>query len=197
MSVTRRPPQPLIRSASRLLALFAVLLCAPLHAETYRMDLIVFADRGGSGEAPSSQPLPNLAGALAPDSAAALQAAGITVLPDTQFGLQTEWQRLRNSKRFAPLARIAWTQRDPLERGPGLRLRVGSAEAPTLDGRVTMLIVNRYLTLDADLVHDSGAGLYRLNERRKMRRDELHHLDAAKLGIVARVSKVETGGGSP
>mgnify|MGYP006137726767 CR=1 FL=1 len=178
----------------------------PALAETYRVDLIVFLDKYAAGEAghaaqPSAEP------AIALDDAAALAAAGITLLPDAQFGLQEQWNRLRNAARFQPLVRLAWMQKDPpSERGPALKLRQGpllnvfdavTASAYTqaqVDGSVALLL-NRYLQVDADLRYTvpSGDGFtqYDLRERRRMRRDELHHLDSAKLGIVAKVSRVE------
>jgi hypothetical protein len=173
--------------------LLLLAIAAPVHAEIYRMDLIVFVDRDATAEAGVPDALPDLAGAILPDNPAALQAAGITLLPDAAFGLQSEWQRLRNSRRFAPLAKLAWTQPDPPSaNGPGLRVRLG-APSPSgttpIDGRVTLLIVNRYLTLDADLLYTVGASSWRLDTRRRMRRDELHHLDSARLGILARVTK--------
>jgi hypothetical protein len=36
---------------------------------------------------------------------------------------------------------------------------------------------------------DGARMSYRLRENRKMMRDELHHLDSPKLGILARVTK--------
>ncbi|NGY04461.1 CsiV family protein [Solimonas terrae] len=168
-------------------------LALPAHAETYRMDLIVFVNRYAAAEAGAPAQLPDLSGAILPDNPAALQAAGITLLPDSAFGMQSEWQRLRNSRQFEPIARLAWTQPDPPSaRGPALRVRWGTP-SPTgmtpVDGRVMLLIVNRYLTLDADLLYTAGNSSWRLDERRRMRRDELHHLDSAKLGILARVTK--------
>ena len=64
-----------------------------------------------------------------------------------------------------------------------------AAGATPVDGRVMLLIVNRYLTLDADLLYTAGTSSWRLDTRRRMRRDELHHLDSARLGILARVTK--------
>lgn len=166
------------------------------RAEVYRMDLIVFVDRGPASEAPLATTLPNLGGAVALDDPAALQAVGLNLLPEAQFALQNEWQRLRNSRRFQPLARLAWTQRDPPgERGPSLRLRVAGGEQPLLDGSIALLIVGRYLTLDTDLVYTTGTDNWHFVQRRKMRRDELHHVDGGKLGIVARVSKLDGGSG--
>lgn len=174
-------------------ALLLLALAVPAHAETYRMDLIVFVDRYAATESGTPMQLPDLAGAILPDNPAALQAAGIQLLPDAAFGLQSEWQRLRNSKRFEPVVRLAWTQPEPPStRGPALRVRWGTPNASgttPIDGRVMLLIVNRYLTLDADLLYSAGSNSWRLDERRRMRRDELHHLDSARLGILARVTK--------
>ncbi|MFT4046487.1 MAG: CsiV family protein [Solimonas sp.] len=176
-------------------ALLSLALSVPAHAETYRTDLIVFLDRYASGEAGRPAQLPSLSGAVLPENAAALQASGVTVLPDSAFALQDEWQKLRNSKRFQPLARLAWTQKDPPEaHGPAIRVRWGDGDPATVDGRVMLLIVNRFLTLDAELNYTAGGSSWALDTRRRMRRDELHHLDSAKLGIVARVTKA---GGSP
>ena len=192
--------------ATSVFAVMLATLSRPALAETYRVDLIVFLDKYASGESghaaqPATEP------AIALEDSAALSAAGITLLPDAQFGLQEQWNRLRNAARFQPLVRLAWTQKDPpSERGPALKLRQGpllnvfdavTASAYTqaqVDGSVALLL-NRYLQVDADLRYTvpSGDGFtqYDLRERRRMRRDELHHLDSAKLGIVAKVSRVE------
>ena len=195
--------------ANRLRSLAAVLvltLALPATAaETYRMDVIVFLDLSVTGEAGGALTQPDVGRALALDNAAALSAAGITVLPDEQFGLQEQWQRLRNSKRYRPLIRLAWTQRDPpAERGPALRVRLGQAQVAgsadgfgaqavsPVEGSVAMLL-NRYLMLDSDLVYSVPVGgnyqSYTLRERRRMRRDELHYIDSPKLGMVARVTR--------
>ncbi len=188
-----------------MLCLLAFALATPAFAETYRMDVIVFLDKGGAGEAGQPPTQADSRGALELDNAAALSAAGIRILPDDQFGLQEQWQRLRNSKRFQPMLRLAWTQNDPpTERGPSLRVRAGSpltiADGSSfsshtqnqVEGTIAMLL-NRYLMVDTDLVYTQAAGggyqSYRLKERRRMRRDELHHLDSPKLGVIARVSK--------
>ncbi|MFA5939198.1 MAG: CsiV family protein [Sinimarinibacterium sp.] len=189
-----------------LFALALAFFSLPALAETYRVDLIVFLDRYASGES-GHAPVAPAENAIALDDSAALTAAGITLLPDAEFGLQQQWTQLRNAARFQPLIRLAWTQKDPpSDRGPALKLRQGqlldvfdplTASAYTLapvDGSVALLL-NRYLQVDADLRYTvpSGDGFvqYELRERRRMRRDELHHLDSAKLGIVAKVSRVD------
>jgi hypothetical protein len=194
----------------RLLALAALAL-APLaaRAEVYRMDLLVFLDKSGGAEL-GRRPEPAAPrGAIELTNTAALKAAGIEILPVEQFALAEQWERLRNSKNYQPLIRLAWTQKDPpAERGPALRVRFGQglgvesagglaeASVSPVEGSVALLL-GHYLQLDADLQYTAPAGgtlaAWRLAERRRMRRNELHHLDGPRLGILAQVSKVEAG----
>jgi len=196
-----------------LLALFAP---APAMAERYRVDLIVFIDRSApAGESTQPLQLPDVARALEPYEATPLRNAGIEILPDEQFGLTEEWSRLRNSKNHQPILRVAWLQKDPpAERGASLRLhwgntftdvsRQGSRLVYPVDGSVALL-AGRYLHLDAELVHtqsDASGALrsFRLKERRRLRRDELHHLDSPRIGILARAQRAdvkETGPAAP
>jgi hypothetical protein len=187
------------------LALLLATVAAPAQAETYRVDLIVFLDKSGGGESGRRVVAPELGGAIDPASTGALAAAGITLLPEADFALTSEWQHLRNAKRYQPLLKLAWTQKDPpQERGPALRVRygqsfevgstdgIGAVAVSPVEGRIALL-VGHYLHLDTDLVYTmpTGGGFasYRLRENRKMKRDELHYLDSPRLGVLARVTK--------
>ena len=189
------------------ICLIALLLALPgfARAETYRIDLIVFLDKFATGELGRRAAQVDTTAAIDPANAGALSAHGIALLPEDQFALTEQWQRLRSSKRWQPLIKMAWTQKDPpAERGPALRVRFGqsfSAGDPErgsefsvypVEGSVALLL-KQYLQLDADLVYTlPGSGsvtAYRLKERRRMRRDEMHHLDSPKLGILTRVTK--------
>lgn len=199
------------RSTMRLRATLAaavlMLIGLPAHADTYRVDLIVFLDKYASPEAGALPQAPVADTAIGLQNEAALAAAGIRVLPDAEFGLSEQWNRLRNAARFQPLIRIAWTQKDPpSERGPALQLRYGQALTVTdpqtyasyltapVDGSVALLL-SRYLHVDVDLRYtqpaDDGYRQYSLRERRRMRRSEVHHLDSPKLGVLARVNRVD------
>lgn len=178
----------------------------PAHAERYRVDLIVFADKTGTGgERPQFARPPDLARVIDFSDSTQLRAAGIEVLPDDSFGLSKEWRHLANSQRHQPLLRLAWIQKDPpAENGPGLRLRSGSplvlnsgggrsSEIYPVDGSVRLLM-GRFLHLDTDMAYtvtlETGElGSYRMQTRRRMRRDELHHIDSPRMGILARVQK--------
>jgi hypothetical protein len=189
----------------RCLVVLALVAAPAAHAARYRVDLIVFIDRTGpAGESTQPLLLPDVAKALEPFEATPLRNVGIEVLPDAEFGLVQEWQRLKNSRNHQPLLRLAWLQKDPPgERGPRLRLRWGDAFTQVaqlgaqrvfpVDGSVSLL-ASRYLHLDAELVYTQADGSgdlrsFRLGERRRLRRDELHHLDSPRLGILARATR--------
>ena len=188
-------------------ALLALLAPAPALAERYRVDLLLFADRAvASTEA--SQPLtqPEATRTLETWEVVPLRNAGIEVLEDELFGLMNEWNRLRNSRNHEPLVRIAWLQKDPpAERGVALRLRSGkpmtglapggSVEVYPVDGWVA-LMAGRFLHLDANVVQtqaDENGELrsFRLRERRRLKRDELNHLDSPRLGVLVRVQRAD------
>ena len=121
------------------------LLPATAFAERYRVDLILFLDKGGyTTELPRPFVPPDLSRALEPDPAALLGST-IDLVPDAEFGLNDQWHRLRTSRRYQPLVRLAWMQSDPVaERTMPLRVHTGlplvlpatiappSAPAPTL-----------------------------------------------------------------
>lgn len=192
---------------SYALALLAALLPPSAAAERYRVDLIVFADRSAAaGEYTQPLLLPESARSLEPWESAPLRKAGIEILPDEQFGLTEQWNRLRNSKNHQPLIRVAWIQKDPpAERGVALRLRHGSpltgmtaggsTEVYPVDGWVALL-AGRYLHLDANFVHtqaleDGALGSFKLRERRRLKRDELNHLDSPRLGVLVRAQRAD------
>lgn len=191
----------------RCLVLLALLAPGAASAERYRVDLIVFIDRSGpAGE--STQPLlvPDVAKSLEPYETTPLRNAGIEILPDEVFGMTEEWQRLKNSRNHQPILRVAWLQQDPpAERGVTLRLHWGNAFTEVsglsaqrvypVDGTVALL-AGRYLHLDAELVYtqaDDSGGMrsFRLDERRRLKRDELHHLDSPRLGILVKATRAD------
>ena len=185
------------------LAALALTLLLPLaaQAETYRVDLIVFLDKGSAGEVGRRPALPNMSRAIELSDTGSLKSAGITLLSEDQFGLNDSWLHLKNSKRYQPVIRLAWIQKDPpADKGAALHLQWGNplsggdSEGLTpVDGTVSLL-ASHYLHLDTHLLYtqalaEGGRVSYRLKENRLMRRDELHHLDSPKLGMLARVVK--------
>lgn len=188
------------------LVLLALLAPAAAHAERYRVDLILFIDRSAAaGEATLPLVMPNLTNAIEPFDTAKLRAAGIEVLPDESFGLMDAWNHLKNSKNHQPLLRLAWLQKDPpAERGVSLRLHsgepfsrlmpAGSAGLYPVDGSIALL-AERFLHFDAELVYTQEVSgelrSFHLKERRRVKRDELHHLDSPRLGLLLRAQRAD------
>ena len=188
----------------KLLKLIAITftICLPVvaQAETYRVDLIVYLDKSAASESGRRPIRPSTNRAIELNDTAALAAAGITLLPEEQFALNDAWLHLKNSKRYLPVLRLAWTQKDPpAEKGPSLHLLWGDTLSggdadglAPIEGTVSLL-ASHYLHLDAHLLYtqaiEGGRVSYRLKENRLMRRDELHYLDSPKLGILAKVTK--------
>lgn len=185
----------------RLAALALLPLCATLaQADSYQVDVLVFVNGNGDGELPRPLTVPDLARAVLPDDSAALNSLGLRVLPEGTGSLEALWQRIVSGKRYTPLTRVSWVQSNPPEsRGPAIRLVAGSTiDTPSgpvraLDGTVA-LHAGHYLHLDTDLVltqrgADGAPVSWRLDENRKLRRDELHYLDSARLGLIVKVGK--------
>jgi hypothetical protein len=198
---------PAVRALLLPLTLLGAALPSPALAERYRVDVIVFADRStATGESPHPAQSPEAARAFEPWEVAPLRNAGIEILEDELFGLTDTWNRLRNSKNHEPLLRLAWIQKDPpAERGVAIRLRhgkpmiamtaAGTAEVYPVDGWVALL-AGRYLHLDTSFVttearEDAELASFRLRERRRLRRDEVHHLDSPRLGLVVRAQRAD------
>jgi hypothetical protein len=191
----------------RALLVLAALAPSAALAERYRVDVIVFADRSMPANE-STQPMlqPEDTRTLEPWEVAPLRNAGIEILEDELFGLMEAWNRLRNSKNHEPLIRLAWIQKDPpAERGIAIRLKHGkpltgmtatsSAEYYPVDGWVALL-AGRYLHLDASFVHtqaleDGELRSFRLRERRRLKRDELNHLDSPRIGLLVRAQRAD------
>lgn len=178
-------------------ALFLALLLTPLaaHADRYRVDAIVFLNPtpSESGHAPQHPEIPQ---ALSLDDANGLRANGITLLADTSTVLSAEWNNLRYSKRYQTLMRLSWTQDQPVaDGGPALRLYAPSGDGISgLDGWLR-LSAGRFPHLEADLEYvqtlNGQALAYRLREKRKAPTPTLHYLDSARIGVLAKVSRVE------
>lgn len=180
---------------ARFLLVLASLLPLTAQAETYRVDLILFVDKSAAGEQGRVPALPDMRRAVELSDSAGLGKVGITMLTPEQSSLASEWQKLSNSKRYQPVARISWIQKNPPEdNGPALHVRYGEPAngISPIDGTIA-LTAGHYLHLDVDMLYSQPAGVsYRLHENRKLMRDELHHIDSPKLAVLARVTK--TGG---
>lgn len=194
----------MIRLPALASALLVALVTIPAQAATWRVDVLVFRYLRATEESGVSPTAPSVIGAIELDDEAALSAAGITLLPESEFALEEQWGHLRRSPQFRPLLRLAWTQNDPPKaNGPRLHLKsgellkiaaeegFGEREFSEVDGTLA-LSLGRYLHLDADLVYTVAgeeAASWRLEESRRMRSEELHHLDSPRLGVLAVIKR--------
>jgi hypothetical protein len=205
--MTLKPLHALPRLVHILAGATLLLASGVLQAQVYRIDAIVFLDRHAATE--GGQPLPGrpLLNRIAVDDAEALQAARITLLPEDDFALTQQWNRLRNAQRYQPLVRLSWTQDTPPEsNGPRLQIESGAVVTSGEDGRSEIralsgsvaLEMGRFLHVDADLRYVSAESgqprIYPLRERRRVRRGELHYLDSPRIGLLARVVRIDDDG---
>lgn len=232
-----------------LLAVLCVAGIVPAYAadQWYAVELIVFAQRhpdAGNEVWPDNPGMPDITSAqdipIVADKDAPLQP-----LPPDQFKLQAEAQKLTDdSNDYEVLLHTGWLQPGllrekgipihihtavpaatdttsaPTSAGAAAPTEPGSAQAPRLDGVVT-LTLSRYLHLDVDLVlrgqpeevsapttpgNDSFFGtaptqmripLYRLNESRRMRSKELHYFDHPMFGVLAIVTPYDLPAATP
>jgi hypothetical protein len=188
----------MIRALTLLLALLLPTLAA---AESYQVDLIVFLQGGAEGESPLPQQIVDTSHAIEPEHVEALHAAGIRILPESSGGFADLLHSLELSgHRYEPIEHLSWVQDNPPDgRGPTLHLTGGNVvDTPggpvrALDGTVS-LHGGFYLHLDADLVwtqHQADGTVtgWRLNENRRLRLNEIHYLDNARLGVITRVTR--------
>jgi hypothetical protein len=188
-----------------LMLLAAAALMAPrvAAADTYQVDLIVFTQDDAAGEAPLPLQLADVHDALDPADTGALHAAGIEMLNDADSQLNRIWAALGRIHRYRRLAQLSWLQTDPPEgRGPVLHVstpatvQTGAGPVHELDGTVS-LHGGFYLHVDTDLIWtvpasgDAPAATWRLDENRRVRLNEVHYLDGARLGAITRVTKIK------
>lgn len=197
------PQNRLFRLFALALTLAALTLPGLAQASRYRVDVIVFIDHGGVGD---EQSVParalNSSRVIDPGDASRLAASGINVLSPSSFGLQSEWQHLRNARRFKPVIKLSWVQ-NAASSGTPLRLSEGGAvtladgsQISTVSGHIA-LYTGTFLHLDTDLAYTTGGAngaapaSYRLDEVRRVKFNEIHYLDSPRLGVLARVSKLQ------
>lgn len=163
-------------------SLAAMLFCSPVLAENgaYQIELIVFL-----------QAMPNTE--VFEQTASQIKwPSGLTELssykkPDST-ALDDSYAALSKDSTYRPILHIAWIQ--PTENGP---VRIQGADGK-LNGYFQMqhkqgLLMTVDLELTSNQNDDSGnAIIYRLNEQRPIKFNEVYYLDHPKFGVIAKIS---------
>jgi hypothetical protein len=165
----------------------------PVAAQNYYdVEIVVFEQLNSSAVADA----PPEAGATAPPAAAVPEPAPVEQKPDPRFEplppdrmqLNTEFQRLRNSKAYRPLVHLAWRQQ---VLGPRMSVARPIAEQ-TPSGTFTgslKVYTETFLHVSLDLTFQvPGEGSYRLRDGKRVRSKETHYFDHARFGVLLRIT---------
>lgn len=162
--------------------LLASLFVPPLYAQnnkTFNIELIIF-----SQDMPSSEIFEQFESQI--DWPAQLtRLSQYPQVPKESRSLDKIYLNLRYAAGYHPMLNVAWTQEIEAESfGDAVKLSDS-------DGNVygyLRLQRSHYLFLIVDLEFNEGGQIYRLNEKRRIKYNEIHYLDHPKFGVIARVS---------
>ena len=105
--------------------------------------------------------------------------------------LNAEYNQLRARRRYRPLLHEAWVQSvAPNSKSRPVRIfqKGGVPGNFPVNGYVS-LERGHYLHLSVNLEYDAGGQVYTLDQRRRLRLNELNYLDHPKFGVIATVNR--------
>ena len=219
----RRPPA-FRRLAALALAAVALAGAGAARATDYLVEVVVFENRGASGELDGALWFPKTGPALTPGSEAA-GAADYEVIEEG-LSLEANAASIAGARGYRVLRHFAWRQPGLDQReAQAIRVNIGRAfdlylpdditpyeefipasAAPRPDREQAVrsttvagtlkVHLGRFLHLETLLVFtDEEAGRsYRLFESRKMRSTELHYIDNPRFGLLTRILPIEDPG---
>ena len=177
-------------------------------------DARIFDDR--SWPAGAGQSVDDDAESPATDELPTRAAIELRLLESDQFAMQDIYRKLASLDAYRPIMHTAWQQTThDKARSPALQLRALGNPPSGLDGTVT-LYQGRFVHLHVDLAldaagddaalssdvasqDDEGMGLFRppvryqITEDRIMRQGEIRYFDHPRFGLIAKVTRAETG----
>ena len=184
-----------MRAAQFLLFGFSLLGTLPLQAapaekeSTYEIEVVIFENR-----------LPGLADdeILGRDADARVKKLDSAVTPDA--AVSAPYLRpaitslLDQDGHYRVIAHQHWQQTIDAKT-IAKPVRVVSTNSAELEGTIRFYM-SRHLHLDVNLLFrsiapDGGNVVYRLNEQRKLKSQEMHYFDHPKLGVLVRVMPLE------
>ncbi len=165
-----------------LLLASLVILSSPIYARSYKIELLIFAQ-----DMPTNEVFNHYQSQIEwPGRVVGMdQYHHVSAVHMSLTGIKN---KLQNSAGYRSLLHIAWTQ----DVGPH---RVGTAvQIQDPSGRVNgyfRIQRGHYLHMISDLEYSpNGSVIYRLNEKRRFKLNQIHYLDHPKFGIIARVSPI-------
>ncbi|MGZ5621011.1 MAG: CsiV family protein [Methylobacter sp.] len=108
--------------------------------------------------------------------------------------LDDSYTALAKDPAYRPILHVAWIQ-PPVEKGLSSPVHIQGA-----DGKLNGYLQIQHdqglqMTVDLELASHSGDGfkkneIYRLNEKRSMKLNEVYYLDHPKFGVIAKISSL-------
>jgi len=182
----------LIHATLLLLGCLAVTASMPAAAQNYYDVEIVVFELLGSNTSPDTPPSAATAELLpAPATAAAPEQKSdsrFEPLPPDRLQLNTEFQRLRNSKAYRPLLHVAWRQQVLGPRMSVARPIMEQTPSGSFSGSLKVY-TETFLHISLDLTFDvPGEGGYRLRDNKRVRSRETHFFDHPRFGVLLRIT---------
>jgi hypothetical protein len=107
--------------------------------------------------------------------------------PD-RLQLNTEFQRLRNSKAYRPLLHLGWRQQVLGPRMSVARPILEQTPAGSFSGNLKVY-TETFLHVDVDLTFDvPSQGAYHLSENRRVRSRQTRYFDHPRFGMLLRIT---------
>ena len=175
---------------------------------------IVFDDR--TWPASAGQSVDGEVQSSAVDELPTREAIELQLLESDQYEMQDIYRKLASLDAYRPIMHTAWQQTThDKDRSPALQLRALGNPPSGLDGTVT-LYQGRFVHLNIDLTlaavrdeapsssagpraNDENTGLFRppvryqITEDRIMRQGEIRYFDHPRFGLIAKVTRADTG----
>jgi hypothetical protein len=162
----------------------------------YDVEVIIFELLNSNAVADQPPPDTDAAQPATTEPAPAPAPAPAEQKPDPRFEpltpdrmqLNTEFQRLRNSKAYRPLVHLAWRQQVLGPRMSVARPIMEQTPSGTFTGSLKVY-TETFLHVALDLTFEvPGEGIYRLRDGKRVRSKETHYFDHPRFGVLLRIT---------
>lgn len=168
-----------------------IALCAsaalPQTPDMYTVEIVVFRNGSDIGAVPDQGAQPATAQAPTDAQPQAITGASVDAMPVATSKLNSAAANLASKAGLTVLAHVAWTQSATAWNS---RLGVSAAQLGLGDAITGKIFLERgqYLHLGLDLTVQIDGHLYRLDEVRNLKPNEIHYFDRPAVGVLAIVT---------